>query len=69
MSARPPLPDLERPMREANGQTTDAIDTSDIPDVRPGARFGTLREAIERARARGLSAAEVERLKEESRDW
>jgi hypothetical protein len=33
------------------------IDTSDVPDSRPDARLGTLRDAIERAKARRKSAA------------
>lgn len=30
------------------------IDTSDIPDSRPEAKLGTLRDAVERARARRM---------------
>lgn len=37
---------------DKNDPPDQPIDTSDIPDASPDARLGTLRDAIERARAR-----------------
>lgn len=35
---------------------TQPIDTSDIPDSKPGTRFGSLQDAINRSRARQAAA-------------
>lgn len=50
LSKQQPAPPRRTP--EGDKPHDDAIETSDIPDTAPDARLGTLRDAIERARAR-----------------